>query len=204
MPKALRSTTCKDLFDFYSQKDAICNMCISTMDPLIKQRRKQTKCCERPWDEKWSSNRYDHIVKRYCTAVKYMQGVPDIDMCPGTVCPSIRNITTTTTKTERKEETPLNEDNNDLLIKNTESTNTDANKNSDEVEAAISGLLNLRSMCPSTEKRTEENVPDAMCAQGPKTPSTSSSMTSSENNSSEKISLGSKRPHAVWKIGYCT
>lgn len=103
MPKALRSTTCKDLFDFCSQKDAICNACIGSMDPLIKQRRKNTRCCERPWDIKWSNNRYDHIVKRHCAAVKHMQGMPDVDISPEAACLSIRSIATTT-KTKKKDE----------------------------------------------------------------------------------------------------
>ena len=101
MPKALQSTTCKDLFDFYSQKDAICNICIGSMDPLIKQRRKNTRYYERSWNIKWSNNHYNYIMKRYCATVKYMQSTLNIDISPEAVYPSIRSIITTT-KTKKR------------------------------------------------------------------------------------------------------
>ena len=98
MPKALRSTTCKDIFDFDSQKDAMCNIYMNAMDPLIKCRRKRSIECERPWDAKWSTNRYEHIVKRHCAAVNYMKDKPDVVMRHDSVYPSMRSSTRRTKK----------------------------------------------------------------------------------------------------------
>ena len=88
MPKALRSTTCKDLFDWDTQKDAMCTACKNAMDPLLISRRARSSVCEKPWDSKWSVNRYEHIRLRYHAATKHMKDKPDADISVESACPS--------------------------------------------------------------------------------------------------------------------
>ena len=71
---------------------------MKAMDPLIKCRRKRTIECEIPWDAKWSTNRYEHIVKRYCATVKHMKDKLDVDIIHDDVYPSMSSTTATTKK----------------------------------------------------------------------------------------------------------
>ena len=93
MPIALRNTTCKDLFDFDSQKDAICNAYSAAMDPLLSTRRKRIMLCDKIWDSKWSNNRYEHIRLRYHAATKHMKENHVEELSIDSVHPSVRSST---------------------------------------------------------------------------------------------------------------
>ena len=103
MPKTLRNTTCEDIFDFETLKDAICNVCISLMDPLTSQKRRKKNDCEITWDAKWITNRHKNAVKGYSTDAMHMKDMPEVELCDETACPSVISTTTTTTTTTTEE-----------------------------------------------------------------------------------------------------
>ena len=93
MSIALRNTTCKDLFDFDSQKDAMFNTCLAIMDPLLSTRRKRITLCDKPWDSKWINDRYEHIRLRHHATTKHVKENHVTELTNDNVHPSVKSNT---------------------------------------------------------------------------------------------------------------
>ena len=93
MPIKLINTTCKDHFEFDSQKDATYNACLAAMDNLLSTRRKSTMLCDKPGDSKWSNNRDENIRLRYHAVTKHMKENPVAELSIDSVHHSVRNST---------------------------------------------------------------------------------------------------------------
>ena len=90
MPRALRKSTCKDLFDFTTQRDACCDVCVTVMDPLMSQRRKKSRDCDQPWSDKWCNHRLTRHVQRHQAAKKHLSENPDIEVTPQVACSMVK------------------------------------------------------------------------------------------------------------------
>ena len=90
MPRALRKSTCKYLFDFATQRDACCDICITVMDPLTSQRRKKIRECDQPWSDKWCNHRLTRHAQRYQAAKKCLSEKPDVEVTPHAACPMVK------------------------------------------------------------------------------------------------------------------
>ena len=62
------------------------------MDPLLNTRRKSKTLCEKPWDSKCITNRYNHIQLRHHAAAKLVKYKPDAFLFVESACPSVRSM----------------------------------------------------------------------------------------------------------------
>ena len=106
MPKLTRCSTCVDLFDYETQRDACCDACLKVMDPLHNNRRRYKRVCDKPWDDKWRDHRYISRVKRHIKAKQYLDDMPTSHLVEESACPAI--------KTTLKEEDEIKNTNNTL------------------------------------------------------------------------------------------
>ena len=90
MPKLTRCSTCVDLFEHETQRDACCDACLKGMGPLRNNRRRCKRACDKPWDDKWRDHRCISRAKRYVKAKQCLDDMSTSHLVEKSACPDIR------------------------------------------------------------------------------------------------------------------